>query len=92
MRTPALLAALGLLSAMPAPALAVPGGAIETLLEGHYVCSTQGDATGAALVHVPEADFRIRIASSYEAREERGVYLRLGERVTFTSGPHRGTR
>lgn len=77
---------------LPVPAIAVPGGAIETLPEGHYTCSTLGDATGAALVHVPEADFRTRIASSYEAAERRGNYLRLGDRVTMTSGPHRGTR
>jgi hypothetical protein len=90
MRPVLILAALAF--AAPSPAFAVPGGAIETLEDGRYTCSTLGDATGAALVHVPEADFQIRISSSYEAGDRRGVYLRLGDRVTMTSGPFRGTR
>ena len=50
-----------------------------------------GDASGPAWHRVPDADFTILNASSYEAKGSSGVYLLRGDLVTFTRGPLKGT-
>jgi len=87
----ATIAALAWL-AVAAPAGAVPGGQIGTLETGKYYCELPGDAAGPVGRHVPEADFRVISASSYEAGGRIGSYLLTGERVTMTSGPHQGRK
>ena len=82
--------------ALPAGTLAAqagspPPGRIETLPTGTYECTLPGDAAGPAWHRVPEADFTILNASSYEAQGQRGVYLLRGGRVIFTRGPMKGT-
>lgn len=78
--------------ALAAPAAAVPGGTIGTLEQGRYTCELPGDATGAAGVHVPEADFTVISASSYRANGTLGSYLLTGNRLVMTNGPHRGAK
>jgi hypothetical protein len=74
------------------PALAAPGGAIGTMQRGHYVCELPGDATGLAGRRVPDSDFTITNASSYEAAGLSGTYLLTGDVLTMTSGPMQGQR
>lgn len=83
-------------------ALALPGlaqanqtnmphaGRIDTLPLGRYECTLPGDASGPAWNRIPDRDFAILNASSYEAQGERGVYLLRGTEVTFTRGPLKG--
>ena len=78
--------------ALAAPAAAAPGGDLGTLPIGRYVCELPGDATGLAGIHVPEADFAIVNASSYQAGGEMGSYLLTGDLLVLTSGPHNGER
>jgi hypothetical protein len=85
-----LVPALILLAA--APAIAAPGGAISTMQRGHYVCELPGDATGAAGRRVPDSDFQITNASSYQAGGVSGTYLLTGDTLTMTSGPMQGQR
>jgi hypothetical protein len=75
-----------------APALAVPGGEIDTLERGLYVCELPGDALGPRGEHQPAEDFRVVHGSSYRADGERGTYLLTGDRVVMTSGPKKGAR
>lgn len=84
-----LAAALALLAA---PALAVPGGEIDTLEIGRYVCELPGDALGPRGVLQPSEDFSITFGSSYRAKGLRGTYLLTGDTVVMTSGPRRGER
>ena len=84
------LAALGLLLA--APLAAAPGGDLETMPIGDYVCELPGDATGPAGLRVAGEDFAIVTASSYRAGGAMGSYLLTGEDLTMTGGPHRGKR
>ena len=86
-----------LIALLPHPALAaeptpVPGGEIGTLEQGRYVCELPGDATGPAGRHVADADFTVISASNYRAKGRQGSYLLTGDRVTMTSGPHKGRR
>lgn len=74
------------------PVSAAPGGAIDTLPLGDYVCELPGDATGAAGHRVEEAGFTVVNASSYETARGRGSYLLTGDLVVMTSGPKRGQR
>lgn len=85
-------ATLGAL-ALPGAALAEPAasGRIDTLPIGIYECALPGDAGGPAWLRVPESDFAILNASSYETQGERGIYLLRGTQVTFTRGPLQGT-
>jgi hypothetical protein len=76
-----------LLVLLAGPALAAPGGAIGTMQRGHYVCELPGDATGLAGRRVPDSDFTITNASSYEAAGLSGTYLLTGDVLTMTSGP-----
>jgi hypothetical protein len=74
------------------PASAAPGGAIDTLLQGAYVCELPGDATGPAGRRVDGAGFTVVNASSYMTADGRGTYLLTGDQVIMTSGPKRGDR
>lgn len=85
-----LLPALILLAA--APALGAPGGAIGTMQRGHYVCELPGDATGPAGHRVPDSDFTITNASSYQSAGLAGTYLLTDNILTMTSGPMQGQR
>ena len=84
-----LLAALTLLAA---PAMAVPGGEIDTLEIGRYVCELPGDALGPRGELQPAQDFSIVFGSSYRVGEVRGTYLLTGDEVVMTSGPRKGER
>lgn len=68
----------------------VAQGPIGTLERGTYTCELPGNAAGKAGIAVPEADFRIIGASRYSSSEGRGIYLRRGDVVIFTSGPRSG--
>lgn len=85
-------AAALLMTALAVPLAAAPGGGIATMPIGTYVCELPGDAAGPAGKHVPEADFSIVSASSYQAGTAMGAYLLTGDRLTMTSGPRRGQR
>ena len=74
------------------PALAVSGGKLGTLERGTYVCEMPGDATTARGLPVPEAGFEITNDSTYTSDKGRGNYLRTGDNVRMTSGPHKGER
>lgn len=71
---------------------AAPGGPIGTMQLGNYVCELPGDATGAAGLRVPEQDFTILNASSYEAGGLAGTYLLTGDVLVMTAGPKQGQR
>ncbi len=75
-----------------APALATPGGPIDTLQQGAYVCELPGDATGPAGLRQPHRDFTVINSSSYTAEGQRGTYLLTGDKVVFTSGPRQGEK
>jgi hypothetical protein len=77
---------------LAAPAAAVPGGDIDTLEIGRYVCELPGDALGPRGVLQPHEDFQIVVGSSYMAEGLRGTYLLTGDDVVFTSGPRKGAR
>jgi len=74
------------------PALAAPGGKLGTLERGTYVCEMPGDATTARGIPVPEAGFEVTNDSTYRTAKGRGTYLRTGDEVQITSGPHKGER
>lgn len=84
------LAMLALLAA--APALAVPGGRIGTLNQGHYICELPGDAAGPAGIRQADKAFDVLNYSSYSTSRGRGTYLLVGDTLTFTSGPRKGER
>ena len=77
---------------LAAPAAAVPGGDIDTLEIGRYVCELPGDALGPRGVVQPAEDFAIIFGSRYEANDVRGTYLLTGVQIVFTSGPRKGER
>jgi hypothetical protein len=75
------------------PALAAPGGPIDSLTPGRYVCELPGDATGPAGLRQDDETFVVLNASSYETLSGgRGTYLLTGGVVTITSGPKNGQR
>lgn len=82
--------ALAVLAATPAQA--APGGQIDTLQQGTYVCELPGDAIGPAGLRQPQHDFTVVNASSYATARGRGTYLLIGDTVIFTSGPRRGQK
>ena len=84
---PALAATL-----LAAPAAAVPGGDIDTLELGNYICELPGDALAGRGVHVPDADFAIVFGSRYRAGGQSGTYLLTGDQIVMTSGPRMGAR
>lgn len=81
-----------MLAALAAPAFAVPGGQIGFLRPGAFQCEMPGDATGAAGLRVPEADFDVISANSYRTAKGRGTYLLTGDLLQLTSGPLNGTK
>lgn len=74
------------------PALAAPGGPLDALEPGRYVCELPGDAAGPAGIRQDDETFVVLNASAYEATGGRGTYLVTGDVVTFTSGPKNGQR
>ena len=74
------------------PLWAAPGGDLETMPIGDYVCELPGDVTGPVGAHVPGEDFTIVTASSYRAGEAMGSYLLVGKLLTMTGGPLLGKR
>lgn len=74
------------------PVAAAPGGALDTLPRGDYVCELPGDATGPVGLRAPEHDFTVTNSSSYVASGLPGIYLLTGDQVAMTSGPFKGTR
>lgn len=86
-RSAAMLACL-----FAAPVLAAPGGQIDSLEPGDYVCELPGDATGPAGIRQDSQAFSIINASSYRAGGRNGTYLLTGDVLTLTSGPKRGQR
>lgn len=75
-----------------APAAAVPGGEIDTLEVGNYICELPGDALGPRGEHVPSADFTVVFGSRYRSGGVGGTYLLTGDEVVMTSGPRKGER
>ena len=75
---------------MTAPVSAAPGGELETLPIGDYLCELPGDVTGPAGLRAPSEDFTVVTASSYRAGGAMGSYLLAGTDLTMTGGPHRG--
>ena len=84
--------AIALALLLAGPVTAAPGGDMETLPIGDYVCELPGDATGPAGLHVPAEDFTVVTASSYRSGGAMGSYLLAGDQLTMTSGPLRGKR
>lgn len=74
------------------PALAAPGGPLDSLSPGRYVCELPGDASGPAGLRQDQETFVVLNASTYETVAVRGTYLLTGDMVTFTSGPKNGQR
>jgi hypothetical protein len=73
-------------------ALAAPGGPLDTLEPGRYICELPGDASGAAGLRQDDETFVVLNAGSYESAAGRGTYLVTGDMVTITSGPKNGQR
>ena len=86
------LLALPLMLALVAPAVAAPGGRLDTIPVGEYRCELPGDATGPSRFPVPEESFEIRNASSYANGAGAGSYLLTGDTLVMTGGPKRGSR
>lgn len=74
------------------PAVAAPGGPLDSLSPGRYVCELPGDATGPAGLRQDQETFVVLNASAYESLAGRGTYLLTGDVVTITSGPKNGQR
>jgi hypothetical protein len=83
----ALLVTGFLMGLVPSQIAAAPGGDLETMPIGDYVCELPGDATGPVGAHVPAEDFTIVTASSYRTGDEMGSYLLIGDRLIMTGGP-----
>ena len=84
--------AIALALLLAGPATAAPGGDMETMPIGDYICELPGDATGSAGIHVPGEDFTVVTASSYRAGDAMGSYLLTGGQLTMTGGPLQGKR
>lgn len=76
---------------LTAPAGAVPGGQLHTLMQGPWSCEVPGDATVMPMPK-PDENFRVTADSSYFVGEARGNYLLLGDQLAITSGPFKGRR
>jgi len=77
---------------LAAPLLAVTGGKLGVLERGTWVCEMPGDAGTQRGIPVPEAGFVITPSSTYRTDSGNGTYLRTGDTVTMSSGPHKGVR
>ena len=71
---------------------AAPGGPIDYLPLGDYICELPGDATGPAGIRQPDQGFSVINATTYTTATGRGSYLLTGDRLVLTSGPKRGQR
>ena len=71
----------------PISASAAPGGMLDTLKLGTYVCSLPGDASGPARIVVEDEQFVIATASTYSTDSGWGTYLLTGNKVKFSRGP-----
>jgi hypothetical protein len=78
--------------ALPAPAMAAPGGRLGTLPLGEYYCALPGDAAGQAWIPLEDKHFTIDNASTYLTSQGSGTYLLTGKRIIFTRGPMNGMR
>jgi hypothetical protein len=78
------------LALLAGPAFAVPGGQIDSLPAGQYLCELPGDATGPVGRRQEAESFTILNASTYASPGGRGSYLLTGDRLTMTSGPKNG--
>lgn len=82
-----------MLLVLPAvPAAATPGGKLDTLQRGRYVCALPGDALAEAVVVLQDKGFVIDNGSTYHTESGTGTYLLLGDEVRFTRGPMNGMR
>jgi hypothetical protein len=86
------LSALVALALAALPASASPGGKLETLPQGRYICALPGDAMGEAWVAIPQQGFVIDNGSTYRTDSGTGTYLLTGDQVQFTRGPMKGMR
>ena len=88
--THAVLPGAALLVAVPATA--VPGGPIDTLEPGNYVCELPGDASGPVGIPQENEAFSIRSSTTYQTARGDGSYLLTSNLLIMTSGPKRGQR
>lgn len=88
----AILSVSAVLISAPAAAVQDRMGRLGTLPHGYYICSLPGDASGTAWIELPGQNFTISNSSTYRNDEGAGTYLLTGVRVTFTSGPMKGSR
>ncbi len=86
------LTALGLAILAFAAWPALAQGQIGTLARGAYICELPGDAAGRAGEVQDGASFTVLTSSRYTANDGGGTYLRRGDVVEMTSGPHAGRR
>jgi len=88
---PAPLILIGAL-VVTAPAQAVSGGPLHTLLRGRWICELPGDAEMQPTA-LPDDSFRAIPDSSYQMADgQRGTYALFGRILTMTSGPLKGRR
>ncbi len=77
----------------PQPRAAAPAGGMLGILDhGDWQCALPGDAGGKAYIEVPEEDFGIGTASSYNSPKGSGIYLLRGTELVFTRGPKKDQR
>ncbi len=81
--------ALIALVASPAPSQERAPGELSVLLRGYWSCAGPGIASAEARAMRPSLDFETIRGSRYRVGEDVGIYLRLGDRVTMTTGPFR---
>jgi hypothetical protein len=81
---------LALLVAGASPSLAQ--GPIDTIARGAYVCELPEDVTVGRGRTQADQGFTIDTGSRYSSAKGNGTYLRRGDLVVMTSGPHRGEK
>jgi hypothetical protein len=67
-------------------------GRIDTIARGSYVCELPDDSTVGRGKPQPGRNFTIETGSSYSSPKGSGTYLRRGDLVVMTSGPHKGEK
>lgn len=73
-------------------AAAPSGGMLGILGHGDWQCALPGDAGGKAFIEMPEENFGIGTASSYNSTAGSGIYLLRGTELVFTRGPKKDQR
>lgn len=74
-------------------AVAAPtAGTLGIIQHGDWQCALPGDAGGEAFIRVPEEDFGVGTASSYNSPTGSGIYLLRGTELVFTRGPKKDQR